>query len=66
MYSGMILLWVGSSIYCESVIGLLMSLAMVIILVLRVDAEELMLSQGLKGYDEYMKKVKYRFFPMIY
>ena len=32
----------------------------------RMKNEEEVLKQGLKGYDEYMKKVKYRVIPFIW
>jgi len=66
MYSGMLLQYTAFPLYCGSVLGVILSMAMVIIIVLRTDAEEAMLLKGLKGYDDYMKKVKYRFFPMLY
>merc|ERR1719461_1006612 len=66
MYSGMLLQYTAFPLYCGSVLGVILSMAMVIIIVLRTNAEEAMLLKGLKGYDDYMKKVKYRFFPMLY
>merc|ERR1712062_393133 len=66
MYSGILLQYGAWPLYCESVIGMIVWMALVIIIVLRTNAEEAMLVKGLKGYDDYMKKVKYRFFPMVY
>jgi protein-S-isoprenylcysteine O-methyltransferase Ste14 len=37
-----------------------------ILLIIRIKNEEKVLINGLKGYDEYMKKVKYRLLPFIW
>jgi protein-S-isoprenylcysteine O-methyltransferase Ste14 len=37
-----------------------------ILLVIRIWNEEKVLLNGLKGYDEYLKKVKYRLLPFIW
>jgi len=66
MYSGMLLQYGGMALFCGSVLGMTSWMALVIVIVLRTNAEETMLVEGLKGYDDYMKKVKYRFFPMVY
>jgi protein-S-isoprenylcysteine O-methyltransferase Ste14 len=36
------------------------------LLVMRIKNEEKVLLEGLKGYDQYMKKVKYRYLPFIW
>jgi protein-S-isoprenylcysteine O-methyltransferase Ste14 len=36
------------------------------LLIIRIRNEEKVLVNGLKGYDEYMKKVKYRRLPFIW
>ena len=37
-----------------------------VIIVYRIRNEEAVLEQGLEGYAEYKKKVKYRLFPFIW
>lgn len=37
-----------------------------ILLIIRIKNEEKVLVNGLKGYDEYMKRVRYRLFPFIW
>jgi len=37
-----------------------------ILLIIRIKNEEKVLIYGLKGYEEYMKKVKYRLLPFIW
>jgi protein-S-isoprenylcysteine O-methyltransferase Ste14 len=37
-----------------------------VLLIIRIKNEEKVLAKGLKGYDEYMKRVKYRLFPFIW
>ena len=66
MYSGILLQYSAFPLCCGSVLGVIMWMAVVIVIVLRTDAEEAMLVKGLQGYDDYMKKVKYRFFSMLY
>jgi len=66
MYTGIILMMGGCAIFCESILGIIWTIGIVIVLILRTDAEEKMLIKGLEGYAKYMDKVRYRFFPMIY
>ena len=66
MYTGMILVFGGGAIFCESILGIIWASGIGIVLVLRVDAEEKMLVKGLRGYSRYMDMVRYRLFPMIY
>jgi len=66
MYTGVILIGGGAAIFCESILGMIWTIGIVIVLILRTDAEEKMLIKGLEGYAKYMDKVRYRFFPMIY
>ena len=37
-----------------------------VLLVIRIKNEEKVLLNGLKGYEQYMKKVKYRLLPFIW
>lgn len=37
-----------------------------IMIVLRIRNEEAVLEQGLKGYSEYKRRVKYRLFPYVW
>lgn len=46
--------------------GLIPALLLPFLLIIRLKNEEKVLIKGLEGYDEYMKKVKYRLIPGIY
>ena len=49
-----------------SVIALAVFLAYPVIIIARLNNEEQVLEEGLKGYTEYKKKVKYRLLPFIW
>ena len=49
-----------------SVIALAVCLAYPVIIIARLNNEEQVLEEGLKGYTEYKKKVKYRLLPFIW
>eukprot|EP01084_Bolivina_argentea_P312120 540340_1 len=66
MYSGIILFLVPSSVFLQSIYGVLVSSILVLVLDYRTNVEERMLENGLEGYIEYEKKVKYRFIPFVY
>ena len=66
MYSATLLLFVSMPIVLGSVIALIPFLFYPGIIGKRIINEEKVLSEGLEGYPEYMKKVKYRLIPFIW
>ena len=66
MYSGAIVLFGFSPLVLGSFYALIPVIFIPLLLVIRIKNEEKVLLEGLKGYDEYMKKVKYRIIPLIW
>ncbi|MBQ3420919.1 MAG: isoprenylcysteine carboxylmethyltransferase family protein, partial [Romboutsia sp.] len=66
MYSSTILLFLSIPLVLGSRFSFLIFLLYPIIIVKRIKNEEQVLEQGLKGYLEYKKKVKYRLIPFIW
>lgn len=66
LYAGGIFLFLGAPVLLGSLWGLIPGFALIIILAVRSVGEEKTLKQGLEGYDEYMKKVRWRFIPYIF
>jgi protein-S-isoprenylcysteine O-methyltransferase Ste14 len=66
MYSGAILLFIGGPLLLGSVYGLAIGLLLIITIAVRSLGEEEMLKRELDGYNEYMKKVKWRFIPFVF
>jgi protein-S-isoprenylcysteine O-methyltransferase Ste14 len=66
LYAGGIFLFLGAPMLLGSVWGLIPGLALIVILAVRSISEEQTLRQGLPGYGEYMKKVRWRFIPYIF
>jgi protein-S-isoprenylcysteine O-methyltransferase Ste14 len=66
MYAGGILFIVGIPLWLESYAGVLLTLVPVGTLVLRLLLEEQFLRRQLKGYEAYMKKVRYRLIPFLW
>ena len=66
MYSSTILLFLSIPLVLGSLFSFLIFLLYPIIIVKRIKNEEQVLEQGLKGYLEYKKKVKYRLIPFIW
>ena len=66
MYSSTILLFLSMPLVLGSLFSFLIFLLYPIILVKRIKNEEQVLEQGLKGYLEYKKKVKYKLIPFIW
>jgi protein-S-isoprenylcysteine O-methyltransferase Ste14 len=66
MYSGGTLLFIGAPLLLGSVYGLAMGFLLTILIAIRSVGEEAMLRQELDGYDEYMKKVKWRLIPFVF
>jgi protein-S-isoprenylcysteine O-methyltransferase Ste14 len=66
MYLGAILMVFGTPLLLGSVLGTVVGMALTAILMVRIVGEEKMLSQGLEGYSEYVKKVRYHLFPFLW
>ena len=66
MYSSTILLFLSIPLVLGSLNSFLIFLIYSFIIVKRIRNEEQVLEQGLEGYSEYKKKVKYRVIPLIW
>ena len=66
MYSSSILLLLSIPLVLGSLFSFLIFLVYPVIIAKRIRSEEQVLEQGLKGYIEYKKKVKYRVIPFIW
>ena len=66
MYSSTILLFLSIPLVLGSLFSFLIFLVYPVIIVKRIRNEEQLLEQGLEGYSEYKKKVKYRVIPFIW
>ena len=66
MYSATLLLFISMPLVLGSLISFFIFLIYPILIGIRAVNEEKFLKKELKGYDEYMKKVKYRFIPYIW
>jgi protein-S-isoprenylcysteine O-methyltransferase Ste14 len=66
MYSGSILYFLGIPLALGSWWGLLVSILMMPVFILRLFDEEEFLAGNLPGYSEYMARVKYRLVPFAW
>lgn len=66
MYLGGILLFIGTPLLLGSSYGTIIGLAMLFLLAARIIGEEKILTEGLTGYADYKKKVKYRLIPFVW
>jgi protein-S-isoprenylcysteine O-methyltransferase Ste14 len=66
MYLGGTLLFIGVPLLLGSVYGLGVGIMLSVVLALRSIGEEEMLRQELAGYDDYMKKVRWRLLPFVF
>lgn len=66
MYTATILLFLSMPLILGSLISLAVFLAYPAIIIVRLKAEEELLSKELDGYTEYMQKVKYRLIPFVW
>ena len=66
MYTATILMFCSAPLVLGSVISFVIFLAYPVIIVTRIGNEEKVLENGLKGYTDYKKKVKYRLLPFIW
>jgi protein-S-isoprenylcysteine O-methyltransferase Ste14 len=66
MYASMFLFFPGSALLLGSWWGLLLCAVLLGLLVWRIPHEERMLENGLAGYDEYERNVRYRLIPHVW
>ena len=66
MYLATIILFLAMPLVLGSWISFVLMLLYPVVLVKRITGEEKVLEEGLPGYREYKKKVKYRLFPFIW
>src|SRR5215208_545798 len=66
MYASMFLFFPGSALLLGSWWGLLLCALLLGLLVWRIPFEERMLENGLAGYDEYERDVRYRLIPHVW
>lgn len=66
MYAVTILLFLSFPLVLGSWIGFVLFLHYPILIAARIKNEEMVLEQGLEGYAEYKKRVKYRIIPFIW
>jgi protein-S-isoprenylcysteine O-methyltransferase Ste14 len=66
MYLGAILMFFGTPLLLGSFYGVLAGLALSVLLMARIRGEEKMLGRDLKGYREYMQKIRYRLVPFLW
>lgn len=66
MYSATILMFLSMPLILGSLVSFLIFLAYPIIIAKRIKNEEKVLEEGLDGYVEYKKKVKYKVIPFVW
>ncbi len=66
MYAATLLMFLSMGIVLGSPLSFAVMLFYIPIIIKRIKNEEAVLSEGLKGYDIYMKKVKYRLIPLVW
>ncbi len=66
MYSGALVMMLGTPLALDSYWGLLILLAALPVLVVRILDEEKMLTEELPGYREYMRRVRFRLVPKVW
>lgn len=66
MYAVTLVLFISMPLVLGSLISLVVFLAYPFIIAKRIKNEEKVLTEGLDGYEEYTKKVKYRLIPFIW
>ena len=66
MYTITIFLFLSMPLILNSIISFIIFLSYIPIINIRIKNEEKVLEKNLKGYKEYMKKVKYKLIPYVY
>jgi len=66
MYSATLVLFLSMGLVLGSPISFVILLSYIPLIAKRMKNEEEVLLQGLKGYEEYRRKVKYKIIPLIW
>lgn len=66
MYFATVLIFLSMPLVLGSLYGFIVFLLYPLLLIKRIKNEEQVLRQGLPGYEDYMKKVKYRLIPFVW
>lgn len=66
MYLATIFLYLSIPLILGSIYSFIIFLPFVLLIIKRIKNEEKVLEEGLEGYSEYKKKVKYRLIPFIW
>lgn len=66
MYSATVIMFLSMPLILNSLISFVIMLLYIPIIVMRILDEEMVLKDELKGYREYMEKVRYRLLPLIW
>jgi len=66
MYAGAILFFIGTALVLGSWWGLVLVAVFVVMLAMRTFIEEKALRAGLRGYDDYAERVRYRLIPLVW
>ena len=66
MYMATVFLFLAMPLVLGSVISFVILLAYIPIIIKRIHNEEQVLAEGLPGYRDYMKRVKYRLIPFVW
>ncbi len=66
MYSGLLFLAVGMSLWLESYAAVLAASVPIAVLAVRIGIEERFLKRELQGYEAYTQKVRYRLIPLVW
>jgi protein-S-isoprenylcysteine O-methyltransferase Ste14 len=66
MYAGGLMFLVGTSLLLGSWWGLITMPVLALLLAVRIQIEEKALRAGLKGYEDYARRVRYRLIPLIW
>lgn len=66
MYSATLLMFLSIPLILGSIISFAIMLAYIPIIAVRMNNEEKVLEEGLKGYKEYKQKVRYKVIPFIW
>ena len=66
MYTATVFLFLAMPLVLGSPLSFLVMLGYLPIIAKRIRNEEAVLKAGLEGYEEYMERVRYRIFPLIW
>lgn len=65
-YSGMIVSWIGFTLLMASLWSIIPVSAAIILLLIRTNLEDNLLSNELPGYDDYIKKTHFKIIPFVW